>query len=272
MSNNNTFTFLAANAESTTAFNKLSNSEFLNLLTQSKNGNLAARNELLLDNLGLIYKIARQIKNPYANFDELVSDGCIRFLELINDYNPAVAALSTYMWNPIMQYMNHNVKDYKAGLSQFVVSYKEAESFLFDKFGRQPNQNEIAEFMGLSLLQLKNRLEDVSDRNHISLYAPVNSADPESATLMDSFCCANTEDASYNVIKEDEKRCINLAWNRLSDNDRCTLMLRNSSVGKKLSLRDAAKNSGFSAETLRKRENEAKERFQSILDEYGIAA
>jgi len=269
---NNTFSFLAANAESTTAFNKLSGSEFMDLLSLSKNGDKAACNAILLDNLGLIYKIAGQVKQPKARFEDLVSDGCIRFLEIINDYDPTKAALSTYIWNPLSQYMNKNVDDFKAGLGQFIVSYNETKAVLFDNFGRQPTQQEIADYMGISCTVLKNRLSDMNDRNPVSLDTPVSSDESESITLKDTCMCASSDDASSDVIREDEKRCIVLAWNRLSQEDRNTLMLRNSDSGKRISLREAAKKTDGCTETLRKRENIAKKHFQTILDEYGIAA
>lgn len=263
---------MAANAESTTTFNKLSEAEFKTLLARSKSGDNNARNQLLLDNMGLIYKIAAQIKNPNASREDLVSDGCIRFLEIIDEYNPDTAALSTYIWRPIMQYMNKNIAGFKAGLGQFIGSYKEAVSELFDKFGRQPVLEEIADFMGISLKVLKARLSDIEVRSSISLDAPLESDNAEAVSLKDSALCATSYDASSSLIEQDERNCINIAWSRLSEEDRNILSFRTNTSGKKMSLRDAAKVTGLCTETIRQRELQAKKHFQNYLEEYGVMA
>lgn len=259
---------MAAKAEFTAQ--KLSDTEFRKLLSLSQAGNEEARNKLLLANMGLIYKIANQVKNPNADMDDLVADGCIRFLEIINGYNPDVASLSTYIWKPLLQYMNNGVVDFKPGLAKFITTYNETKTYLAGLNQRIPTQEEIARNMGISVKVLKARLNDIEERSRISLETPMDSEDSESTTLADSYICATSYDASTDLIRKDEQRCIKLAWNRLSDSEKEVLMFRMAGDGKKLSLRGAAKKAGISAETIRLRELAAKNHLKAILQEYAI--
>ncbi|MCQ2591325.1 MAG: sigma-70 family RNA polymerase sigma factor [Treponema sp.] len=271
----NTVVSSAANAESSTInpVNKqnLSENDFLELLNRSKNGDSEAKGQLLLANQGLIYKIMAQINNPYVDKENLFADGCIRFLEIINDYDPEKAALSTYLWHPLIQYMNKNVPEYKIEIARFIGQHQETVNYLKENLGKTPTDLEVADAMGLSPLQYKNRLKDIRVRSTVSLDAPVNE-DDDSTSLVDSALCVSEEDAASDFLKRETCNAISDAYNSLCELDRQTLEIRHNFDGTRISLREAAKKAGISTETIRTRELVAKRHFEQALVDYGVFA
>lgn len=279
MSNNNFSSLAALKAGNPNTNTTLSDDKVVTLLTRSKNGDIKARNELLMLNMGLIVSMAKKVEssiksssNFKADRDDLVNNGCIRFLEIINGFNPEKGKLSTYIWHPVLNAMYEGIDGYKKELGSFLHSYKAAVEFLFSKYGREPVEQEIADFMGISMRIFKNRMEDLKNRSSISFDAPISDENSDSATLLDSVFGASKGDASSAVITADECNCIRLSWNRLSNSERKDIMFRIRDNGEKISLRDAEKISKVSKETIRTRENVAKQHFQEILEEYGVMA
>lgn len=266
----NTNKTLAANAESTD--NGLSETEFRYLLQLSKEGDLEARNRILLANMGLIYKIANEVNIPNASKEDLINEGCARFLEIINNYDPDKGALSTYMWQPLLQAMKHGTPGYSSKTCIFVKEYNETIDYLSDKLRREPTEEEVCQEMGLSKIQLKHRLQSVFNQNLLRLDAPCDPNDADSPTLKDSELCATEHDASWETIRKDECNCINKAWSRLDEEERFMLQLRVTENGKKISLKKAAEITGLCKATVSKREDSAREHFREILEEYGIIA
>lgn len=248
------------------------NDGFKAMVARAKAGDVSARNKILEENLGLINKIASETNVPGCDFEDLVIVGCIRFLEIINGYDPEVASLSTYIWQPLSQAMKQAAPDFKKGLSKFKRDYEEVVEYLKEMNGRKPDDDEVASFMGLSKRQFRNRRQDLEDRILISLDKEVGSEDDDSATLGSIICSPTAEDPLETVLREEKRRYFRRAWWGLSEEDRKALTLRFNADGERMSLREAEKRTGINRGTINYRELKAKEHFNENLERMGYTA
>ena len=95
----------------------LSDEETYKLATEYRNNkkNVAARNELIIHNVKLVFSIAYKFSHVQGiEFDDLISEGIIGLLKAAEKYNPDKAKFSTYAtwWikQTIFAYINDNNK------------------------------------------------------------------------------------------------------------------------------------------------------------------
>ncbi|MCR4733804.1 MAG: sigma-70 family RNA polymerase sigma factor [Treponema sp.] len=271
MSNKNLFS-LAAIASNPNRVKISDEAEFLTLLARSKNGDLESRNKLLLANLGLIIYIAGQMNYSKIDKDDLVIVASIRFLEIINEYDPAKGSLSTYIWRPLLQAMRQSIPGYNQNHVRFLSLYNNTFELLETKFGRRPSAEEISDFMGVSKNILNKHLITQNTSSTLSLDALISCDNTETTTLGDLQPDSKNTDSSADLFKMEDCKAIRKAWDKLSPSDRNFLSLRLKDDGSRMSLRDAERKFGISKETIRCHENVAKAHFKKILDDFGVMA
>lgn len=253
------------------------NKEIMELITKAKAGDISARNELLMQNVGLIKAIAKEVHLENVDYEDLVVDGYECFLNIIKDFDPEKCSyLSVFLWQRIKNYMYEKNLTKPVHLVKFATNVSKAKDTLCKNLERVPTSKEVADYLVVTEKLLNKRLRNLDEFSCVSLDAPIGRDEESEFSLMDTDLCStefsNNYNADYDVIREDTIKSIRKAWNRLPAEDRLLLKTRYPIDGEKISLRDAEKILNVSRETLRNREKDVKENFKNILEEYGICA
>lgn len=85
------------------------------LVDRIQSGDIDARNELVMKNMGLVYKLANQFAK-YTNLpkDDLISAGTVGLIEAASRFNPGKAKFSTYATHWIRKEMIQGYREAKS--------------------------------------------------------------------------------------------------------------------------------------------------------------
>ena len=128
----------------------------LELICRAQAGEKEASEQLLLENSGLIWSIARRYMGRGAETEDLYQLGCLGFLKAIDGFDPAFGTrFSTYAVPKISGEIRRFLRDDGAvkvsrGLKEQSASIKAMRSRLTSLFGRDPTIQEIADQLGLT--------------------------------------------------------------------------------------------------------------------------
>ena len=272
---NSSVTLAAKAGNSGKSFNGFSTKEeFMDLLNKSKAGDIKARNAILNANMGILYNIAYTINIKTATKEELVHEGVIAFLEMINKFDPSICPyLSSFVWQNVKHAMimgNNNCMSNED--FNFINKVNKIRAEFSSENSRGPSDEELAEITGYRLKTYRRKCNELSLYNPISLDMKVGDKDSDSSFIDLKVAKASASfEADYEIVKESECQGIKSAWDKLLPEEREILGERYiSEDGKVISFRSLAKKFNVCHETLRVREAEAKEHFAKLLDDYGI--
>ena len=143
------------------------NSEQIALYKQS--GDIALRNEIVLNNMGLVRACALSMRNMYVKFgetDDVVNEGVLALMDAIESFDPSKGAkFETYaslkIRGAIIDYIRkqdwipRNVRKFSRALDK-------ANSMLYNLNGRVPTTAELAEHLGLDEDKLLKQMAECS--------------------------------------------------------------------------------------------------------------
>ncbi len=209
----------------TSTLKVLSDEEKRTLLKKTKEGDAAAREELIYGNLRLVLSIIQRFTGRKENMDDLFQVGCIGLVKAVDNFNIELdVKFSTYavpmIIGEIRRYLRDNnavrisrsVRDlaYKAlGAREELMSVKEGE----------PTVAEIAEKLGEKKENVLRAMEAIVEP--VSLYEPVYSEGGDSIYLMDQLSDTSEGDASWL-----ESIALKEAMKRLTDRERKIINMR----------------------------------------------
>jgi RNA polymerase sporulation-specific sigma factor len=129
-------------------------------LKKAKNGDKDASEQLIEDNSGLIWSIARRFFGRGVEADDLYQLGCVGFLKAIQGYDEDYGTqFSTYAVPKISGEIRRFLRDDGAvkvsrGIKERAQSIKSARSLLEQKNGREPSLSELSELTGLDSAEI----------------------------------------------------------------------------------------------------------------------
>ncbi|PKM73719.1 MAG: RNA polymerase subunit sigma-70 [Firmicutes bacterium HGW-Firmicutes-16] len=129
-------------------------------LKKAKYGDKDASAQLIEDNSGLIWSIARRFFGRGVEADDLYQLGCVGFLKAIQGYDEEYGTqFSTYAVPKISGEIRRFLRDDGAvkvsrGIKERAQSIKSARSLLEQKNGREPSLSEISELTGLDAAEI----------------------------------------------------------------------------------------------------------------------
>ncbi len=129
-------------------------------LKKAKYGDKDASEQLIEENSGLIWSIARRFFGRGVEADDLYQLGCVGFLKAINGYDEEYGTqFSTYAVPKISGEIRRFLRDDGAvkvsrGIKERAQSIKSARSLLEQKNGREPSLSEISELTGLDAAEI----------------------------------------------------------------------------------------------------------------------
>lgn len=166
--------------------------EELNLVTQMRNGDKAAREKLINSNLRFVVSIAKQYQNKGLDFADLISVGNLGLMTAIDRFNPEYNCriLSYAIWwirDFILQELFTNGKTIKVPVGK-VTAVNKLNRILTEfeqKNERPPTVEELVPLLGMSNFEI----EDLLSYSQLQVFSEETvSDDGDTASLYDSIC------------------------------------------------------------------------------------
>ena len=130
------------------------------LIARSRAGDRAAGEQLIVENSGLIWSIARRYFGRGVDPDDLYQLGCLGFLKAVEGYDTAFGAqISTYAVPKIAGEIRRFLRDdgsvkVSRGLKERSAAIKMTRSRMTAELGREPTVGELSKEMGLSVEEI----------------------------------------------------------------------------------------------------------------------
>lgn len=126
-------------------------------------GNQEAKMKLIQANLRLVVSIAKKYKNPYVSIMDLIQEGNIGLLTAVSKYHYSFnTRFSTYAYAWIAQAITRFIRN-KTGTivlphrkEELLRKIHSAKLVLFQKLGREPSEEEIADRLSVNVDDIKN--------------------------------------------------------------------------------------------------------------------
>lgn len=160
-----------------------------NLIRQAHAGNQAARDTLVMNNVGLVWSIVRHFSGRGYELEDLFQIGCVGLLKAIDKFNlDFEVKFSTYAVPMITGEIKRFLRD--DGMIKVSRSVKElgmrvraVREKLTGELGREPGLDEIAARVGVSREEVAASLEAAAEVE--SLYKSVGNGEDQNLCLMD---------------------------------------------------------------------------------------
>ncbi len=171
------------------------------LLKRVKEGDEAARDELIRGNLKLVLSVIKRFSSRGENVDDLFQIGCIGLIKAIDNFDITLnVQFSTYAVPMIVGELRRYLRDnnvIRVSRSVRDLAYKslQKKEELSAKLGREPKIEEIAKELGVEKEEVVNALDAIVDP--ISLYEPVFSENGDSVYVMDQIRDTKNTDESW---------------------------------------------------------------------------
>ena len=203
----------------------LKSEESMALLRRMKEGDMAAREELIAGNLRLVLSVIQRFNGRGENADDLFQVGCIGLIKAIDNFNVDLdVKFSTYgvpmIIGEIRRYLRDN-STIRVSRSLRDTAYRvlQAKETYMAEHQREPTVDELAQILELRREDVVMAMDAVVDP--VSLFEPVYTDGSDTVCVMDKVRDdKNTDEAWLEHIALED------AIQRLSDRERRILALR----------------------------------------------
>ncbi len=163
----------------------------LALIEQAHQGDKAAREMLVEENLGLVFTVVRRFNGRGCEMEDLIQIGSIGLLKAIDKFDPNYAVkFSTYAVPLIVGEIKRFLRD--DGMIKVSRSLKETAALIYStrdlmekRLGREPDMQELAAELKLSGEEIMLALEACAEVE--SIYRPIHQGDGSAVLLVDKL-------------------------------------------------------------------------------------
>ena len=191
------------------------------LITRAQSGDRAASEQLVTENSGLIWSIARRYFGRGAEPDDLYQLGCVGFLKAIAGFDTSYGTqFSTYAVPKIAGEIRRFLRDDGAvkvsrSIKERAVAIKQTRDRLTGELGREPSISELSEVLDLSPEEIASAETATSCAESIQ-----RESGDEGFTLEDVLATTGEEDRIL------ERLALREALSRLTERERLVIDLR----------------------------------------------
>ena len=195
--------------------------ETRDLLRRAQAGDAAAAEQMVTENTGLIWSIARRYFGRGVEPDDLFQLGCVGFLKAVEGFDTAYGTqFSTYAVPKIAGEIRRFLRDDGAvkvsrSIKERAAAIKKARERLTGDFGRDPTVSELSEALGLSPEEIAAAETATSATESIQ-----RQTGEEGFSLEDVLCTDGMEERLL------ERMALQEALARLNDKERLVIQLR----------------------------------------------
>ena len=167
----------------------LKNEETQQLLRRARDGDMAAREELIAGNLRLVLSVVQRFANRGENMDDLFQVGCVGLIKAVDGFEiDRGLRLSTYAVPMIIGELRRYLRDnstMRVSRSMRDTAYKvlQAKEAYMAQHQKEPTVEEIANLLGLKREEVVFALDAILEP--VSLYEPLYSDAGDTICVMD---------------------------------------------------------------------------------------
>ena len=195
------------------------------LLLRAKEGDVAAREELISGNLRLVLSVIQRFSNRGENADDLFQVGCIGLIKAIDNFDVTLdVKFSTYGVPMIVGEIRRYLRDNSAmrvSRAMRDTAYKvlQAKEEYMAKHQKEPSVEEIASILGIKREEVVFALDAILEP--VSLYEPVYSDSGDTICVIDQVRDNKNTDEMWL-----ERIALKEAVSHLSERERKILSMR----------------------------------------------
>ena len=169
----------------------LNGNEMVSLFERYRNGDLAAKEELINGNLKLVLSILRSFNKGNYNMDDLFQVGVIGLIKAIDNFDLSYnLKLSTYAVPLILGEITRYIRDNSSiritisikDLAYSILKYKEE---YFNLYGKDPTNEEIAKILNVEEYKIAQALDSLKEP--MSIFEPIYNDGGDTIYLMDQI-------------------------------------------------------------------------------------
>jgi RNA polymerase sporulation-specific sigma factor len=178
--------------------------ENLRLLQKAAEGDRAARDQLVTDNLGLVWSIVRRFERRGYELEDLAQIGCIGLMKAIDKFDLSYEVkFSTYAVPIITGEIKRFLRDdgmikVSRSLKEMAMKARLATEQLGNQLGREPTLGELSDKLGVGAEELAAALESGAEVE--SLYQTIYQSEGNDIQLVDRL--AEKTDFQEKVLNE----------------------------------------------------------------------
>lgn len=163
--------------------------ETIRLLKAAHQGDIQARDQLILGNTGLVWSIVRRFQGRGYELEDLYQIGCIGLIKAIDKFDLEYdVKFSTYAVPMILGEIKRFLRDdgmikVSRSLKELAYKVKNARESMIWELGREPLLQEVADRLGVAPEEVAASMEASVEIE--SIYQPLNTGDDQNLMIMD---------------------------------------------------------------------------------------
>lgn len=182
------------------------------LIALAHEGDKGAREQLVEENMGLVYSVARKFAAMGQEFDDMVQLGAIGLIKCVDRFDLAQEVkFSTYAVPMIIGEMKRFLRDdgiikVSRTLKENQYKIKRAESELAQKLGRDATIEEVAAWTGILKEDIVLSKEACTEVH--SIYQTVGSSEENDGYIIDRMLVGHTVCQEDGALEDEEKTAV----------------------------------------------------------------
>ena len=167
----------------------MASSKTLDLLVKVRSGDEQAKEQVVKDNLGLVWSIVHRFKNSYYDKEDLFQIGCIGLMKAINHFDPSYnVQFSTYAVPIIMGEIKRYFRDdgtikVSRSLKELNIKVTKAKEILRAENNEEPTVEEVARYLEVDVHDVVEAID--SSYYPTSLSEPIYEKDGSTISMED---------------------------------------------------------------------------------------
>lgn len=239
------------------------------LAIKAAQGDSAAKEKLINSNLKLVVSIAKKFQGNGISFLDLIQEGNMGLIAAIDKFDTSLGyRFSTYAYYWIKTTISRAVNQQNRSIRipvymvEKLSKYKKTEQELSQKYNREPTENEIAEKMDISVKEIRELKEYLSDA--VSLDAPIGEDKEDSfGSFVEDSSNGNPAD---NYEKEDMSKILLKVLDTLPEREAGILKMRfGIGYSSPLTLEEVGKRYSLTRERVRQIESSALKKMRNPI-------
>ena len=202
----------------------ISADEEVELAVRIRAGDQRALEKLTRANLRFVVSVAKQYQNQGMTLPDLINEGNVGLIKAAErfDETRGFKFISYAVWwirQAILQALAEQARIVRLPLNKIgtINKLNRAFSELEQKNERPPSAEELAEFMGVSVSDVKQSLQ--SNGRHVSMDAPLTEGDESSSSLYDVLPNTYSETPDVDLVKESLRKDIERSLSTLTSRE-----------------------------------------------------
>ena len=239
-----------------------SSNDYNELILKAKDGDLAARNKIVENNIGLVRFVIKKYENRLiiSEYDDLLQEGIIELIKAIEGFDiNKKTRFSTYavMWikQTILRYLANNEKTIRrpVWIELLIWQVQTAETILCNEKGTC-TPLDIANYLNVSVTKVNNALKLIKEGLPTSLDKPLNN---ESEETLKDFIASDIDIESEIIDQTFDSNIFALVKEYLSDKEYEIICYRFGKYGRIYTLEELGLKYNLTRERIRQIEKKA---------------